>query len=188
MEIRLSRGAVSLIFGILGLTFLPILASIVAILVGRKSPQDSLAKAGVILGWIGIGLSLAACCLGAVGGLASGLARFWEEPEGAEGDLTPAAAPVLEIPTAMPAPKEGYLGVRCEDARDGARVTEVIPGSPAEGAGLQAGDVIVRVDTSSIRSCSDLARAVRRRPGETVEMVVQRDGTNVSLTFVLGIR
>lgn len=78
---------ISLIAGILGFTMMPVIGSIVAILTGysarketRAAPAlaggDSLATAGIIMGWIQIGLTVVACCcfaaffvfiLGAVG-------------------------------------------------------------------------------------------------------------------------
>jgi hypothetical protein len=62
-----------LIAGILGLTFLPFIASIVAVVIGRSAKAEiaasggalggeGLAQAGVILGWIGIGLGVVAVC------------------------------------------------------------------------------------------------------------------------------
>ena len=54
----------SLVLGIVGLVLLPLIASVAAIFVGRKARNDlardptlageGLAKAGVILGWIGV--------------------------------------------------------------------------------------------------------------------------------------
>jgi hypothetical protein len=64
---------ISLIAGILGFTMLPIIGSIVAILTGysaRKETRavpalaggDGLATAGIIMGWIQIGLTVVGCC------------------------------------------------------------------------------------------------------------------------------
>jgi hypothetical protein len=64
---------ISLIAGILGFTMLPIIGSIVAILTGysaRKETRavpalvggDSLATAGIIMGWIQVGLTVVGCC------------------------------------------------------------------------------------------------------------------------------
>ncbi len=65
---------VSLISSILGLTILPILGSIVGLITGymaKKQIEESggaeggenLAKWGIILGWVGIGLTVLGCCL-----------------------------------------------------------------------------------------------------------------------------
>ena len=64
---------VSLIAGILGLTLFPFLGSIAAVItgnIGRKEiaassgaeTGDGLAMAGVVMGWIGIGLGVPALC------------------------------------------------------------------------------------------------------------------------------
>jgi hypothetical protein len=64
---------VSLVAGILGLTLFPFFGSIVAVITGpmaKKEIQQSmgslegegLAKAGIIIGWIGIGLGVLGCC------------------------------------------------------------------------------------------------------------------------------
>jgi hypothetical protein len=59
----------------------------------------------------------------------------------------------------------------------GVLVTEVIEDSPAEKAGLQAGDVILGVAGDDVASPSDIRRAVRgHEPGETVEVRVKRRG------------
>jgi hypothetical protein len=50
-------------------------------------------------------------------------------------------------------------------------------GSPAERAGLQAGDVIVRFGGVRVTNLEDLVYALRaKRAGDTVEVVYQRDG------------
>lgn len=64
----------SLIAGILGLTLLPILGSIAAVILGylgRNEIRDSggalggdgMATAGLVLGWIGVGLAVIGCCI-----------------------------------------------------------------------------------------------------------------------------
>lgn len=71
-----SMAIVSLIAGILGLTLFPLLGSIVALITGSMARKEiaasrgalggeGLAKAGVILGWIGVGLSVIGCCVAA---------------------------------------------------------------------------------------------------------------------------
>lgn len=64
---------VSLISGILGFTFMPVLGSIVALVTGYmarnetrsippKASGDGMATAGIIMGWIGIGLVVVGIC------------------------------------------------------------------------------------------------------------------------------
>jgi hypothetical protein len=65
---------VSLITGILGLTLMPFIGSIVAVITGPMAQKEinqsqgtlggeSLAKTGIILGWIGIGLGIIGICI-----------------------------------------------------------------------------------------------------------------------------
>ncbi len=62
-----------------------------------------------------------------------------------------------------------------------ARITRVEADSPAAAAGLQAGDRVVRAGGAAIADWQDLVRYVRARPSETVELVVEREGTRERL-------
>jgi len=84
-----------------------------------------------------------------------------------------------------------YLGVSTSEAppRDGALVREVTPGGPADQGGLRPGDLIVELDGEAIRSPSDLGQTVlARKPGGTVDVVVQRDGDRQTVKVRLGDR
>ncbi len=71
----------------------------------------------------------------------------------------------------------------------GVRLTGVRPGSPAEKAGLQAGDVVVRFAGTTIRNLDDLSLALRsKRPGDRVEFVYLRDGAELKAGATLGER
>lgn len=69
-----SMAVISLISGVLGLTLLPVIGSIAAVITGpiarREIRQsggalggDGLATAGMVLGWIGIGLTVVGLCV-----------------------------------------------------------------------------------------------------------------------------
>ena len=60
-----------------------------------------------------------------------------------------------------------------EGVSAGALITSVEPGSVAASAGLTAGDVVVRVNTSDIASADDLAKEFRDNP-DGVQLVVAR--------------
>ncbi len=69
----------------------------------------------------------------------------------------------------------------------GAVIGEVWPGSPADNAGLQVGDVVVDVDGHAVRSDADLrTRLYADPPGTMVQLTVDRDGTTQGTTAVLG--
>jgi regulator of sigma E protease len=58
-----------------------------------------------------------------------------------------------------------------------ARVGAVDPGSPAANAGLQNGDLVVRVDDDTVRYWDELTALVRARPETPLALTVVRDGT-----------
>ncbi|MCC6534966.1 MAG: DegQ family serine endoprotease [Burkholderiales bacterium] len=65
---------------------------------------------------------------------------------------------------------------------DGAIVTGVDPGSPAERAGLRRGDVVTGVNGRPVRGSADLRVRVGLVPvGESVELRVLRDGRTLAL-------
>lgn len=64
-----------------------------------------------------------------------------------------------------------------ESSVAGVRLGGVRPGSPADKAGLKAGDTIVRFAGMGVKSLDDLVFALRsRRAGDAVEVVYLRDG------------
>lgn len=70
---------------------------------------------------------------------------------------------------------------------DGALVSAVESGSPAELAGLQQGDVISRFDGKSVASSSDLPRLVAAtRPGATLALHAYRDGSERTFQVTVG--
>jgi aminopeptidase YwaD len=70
--------------------------------------------------------------------------------------------------------------------RPGVRITGVRPGSPADKAGVQAGDVIVKFAGIDVKTLDDLTFALRaRRAGDQVDVVVVRDGQERQVQAVL---
>ncbi len=59
------------------------------------------------------------------------------------------------------------------------------PDSPADSVGLQVGDRILSVDDVPIADWGDLVDAVRDRPGQPIELVVERDGNRFSMRLIL---
>jgi putative serine protease PepD len=67
-----------------------------------------------------------------------------------------------------------------EDEGAGALVDEVMPGTPAESAGLQQGDVITEVNGLRVTDGIALIVAIRTyQPGETIEFTLVRDDSEV---------
>jgi C-terminal processing protease CtpA/Prc len=86
-----------------------------------------------------------------------------------------------------------FLGVQVEEETEheqgGARVTNVIDESPAEAAGIQEGDIIVSFGGDTVRGPVSLTTKIHaREPGDTVAIVVFRDGKREKLEAELGDR
>ena len=84
----------------------------------------------------------------------------------------------------------GFLGVSGTDpemGHPGALVLEVHEDTPADRAGLMAGDLIVLIDNEVVSTFTELAAKVQFRvPGTEVELEVLRDDEHVRLTVVIG--
>jgi C-terminal processing protease CtpA/Prc/uncharacterized small protein (DUF1192 family) len=93
----------------------------------------------------------------------------------------------------------GYLGVYLggldEELREslkfedvgGAFIDGVVPGGPAEKAGIQDGDIIVQFDGKDVANESDLRHLIRSTPpGKTVNIKVFREGVSKDLTVKIG--
>ncbi|MDL2209938.1 DegQ family serine endoprotease [Desulfovibrio sp. OttesenSCG-928-O18] len=71
----------------------------------------------------------------------------------------------------------------------GALIGDVVPGHPADKAGMKAGDVILSVDGSPITDSSDLSRKVAAiAPGKDVKIVVWRAGAKHELKVKIAER
>ena len=82
-----------------------------------------------------------------------------------------------------------YFGSIPDFAKPGGgyAITGVSKKSPAAEAGLEGGDVIVRLGESAISGLEDFDSALRKhKAGETVPVVVRRNGKEVTLSVTLG--
>jgi S1-C subfamily serine protease len=71
----------------------------------------------------------------------------------------------------------------------GAEIATLLADSAAGDAGLEAGDIIVRMDDQEVRTMQDLVLSLRLyRVGNAVELEVERNGRIVAATVVLGER
>ena len=122
-------------------------------------------------GNVGIGFAVPVSIATAVMGQ---LARHGEMQRGRIGvmiqDLTPDLAEALGL-----------------DSDRGALVSRVESGSPAEAAGVQAGDVIVAVGVSKVESSRDLRNSIGLvRVGEEIEIEVERERRRLRLAVRVG--
>ena len=86
-----------------------------------------------------------------------------------------------------------WLGVTGRDVDDdagaGAQLTDVAENGPAHDLGLEPGDVVTSLDEEPVASMSALAGAIReRRPGELVELTVERGSETITVTVTLAER
>ncbi len=69
----------------------------------------------------------------------------------------------------------------------GALVSQVVPGSAAEKAGLEAGDIITQVNEEKVKSATELRNAIGlQRAGARVKLKFVRDGDTRTVTATLG--
>lgn len=66
-----------------------------------------------------------------------------------------------------------------------ARIGQVHAGTPAEAGGLEAGDLVLAADGVPIENWNGWREFVRARPGQTVELLVERSGEQRRLTLQL---
>ena len=102
---------------------------------------------------------------------------------------SPAATP------SGPEKKRRSLGAKVADANRyampggtaalGAYIGGVNPGSPAEVAGLKAGDVITAVNDKPITSVNDLTKALSESNGDTVKLSVARGATTRDVQVIM---
>ena len=75
------------------------------------------------------------------------------------------------------------------DVEEGAFVTEVVPGSAADEAGLEAGDVITAIDGDEVTESSQVREQIlEKEPGDTVEITIIREGEEQTVEATLGAR
>jgi C-terminal processing protease CtpA/Prc len=124
-----------------------------------------------------------------------------------KGGKAPKAAPKADAkPEPKAAPKDeaprrkvrGYMGVRPIDLTDeekkdlgiksGIKVAEVVPGGPAEKAGLKADDVIVTIDGKAVDSPQEVPSVVQAAgAGATLKVEYLRDGKKKNANVVLAV-
>ncbi len=96
-------------------------------------------------------------------------------------------------------PRRAWLGVElgeltAEEAKEagvrwgeGVAIRRVVPGSPADRAGLREGDVILNVDGERVGFASEVAEGVgSHEPGEEVTIGISRNGVRTKIGVALG--
>jgi S1-C subfamily serine protease len=102
------------------------------------------------------------------------------------------ALPVIEALRAQSGGEprtEGYLGVELGERLDGGQgavIQSVQPDTPAAGAGIEAGDLVVAADEAPIDGAAGLIATIRDLgPGDSTTLTIVRDGERVDITVTL---
>jgi S1-C subfamily serine protease len=90
-----------------------------------------------------------------------------------------------------PAPT-AFLGVSTTDTSDGsggAQVVDLVAGGPGAKGGIVAGDLIVTFDGKPVTTADSLSGLVQaHQPGDSVPVVVERNGASRTITVTLGTK
>jgi carboxyl-terminal processing protease len=81
----------------------------------------------------------------------------------------------------------GGIGITVQSAPEGVKAVSVMPGTPAEQAGVKAGDLITRIDGKPIagQPLSQIVQQLRGREGSTVTLTVVRQGQGAPLDIAV---
>jgi putative serine protease PepD len=104
------------------------------------------------------------------------------------------AIPVDQVKRVIPFLEKGqkvphaYLGVGTNNTEQGgALIGTIVAGGPADKGGLKEGDRVVQIGGQPVRSADDLSATVNdHKPGDKVQIVVERGGQRRTLTVTLG--
>lgn len=107
----------------------------------------------------------------------------------AMGDRWSYYIPAAELPSFLDNSENAYVGigvtVQATDDNSGLMVIAVQPGSPAEEAGVQVGDVIIQVDGESAqdRTVTEISAMIKGEEGTVVSITVLRSGEGITMSM-----
>ena len=82
-----------------------------------------------------------------------------------------------------------WLGIGIEQGKDGVLVKGVIPNTPAEGAGFQVGDEVLKIDGKPVKDPKELINLIQSAGiGQTVNVQLLRDKKIITKTLKLVVR
>ena len=101
----------------------------------------------------------------------------------------PVAVGVLSVGPRKISAAPAAMGVKLEERDDVAMIKEVMEGSPAEQAGIEAGDVILQVNDKKIENSRELMGTIsKHQPGDKVKIVIKRGEDEKTFDVILGSR
>lgn len=96
-----------------------------------------------------------------------------------EGEIPPETTVIVPTPGTR-----AYLGISLGNSDDIPMIMAVAPGSPAEDAGFEVGEVIRSFDRHRVRTVAELIELVQQyEPGDEIPIVLE-DGINSRMVFV----
>lgn len=79
------------------------------------------------------------------------------------------------------------LGINFDPAN--LQVKSIVPGTPAEAAGLKTGDAVKMLDGRQVRNLYDVSAVLRGKSADdTVVVTIERDGTSMDVSSALAAR
>ncbi|MBN1854015.1 MAG: PDZ domain-containing protein [Pirellulales bacterium] len=88
-------------------------------------------------------------------------------------------------PSVPPESGARLLGFELDQAAVKCIVARLIPGSPADGAGIRPGDLIVQIQSHAILNASDLDRVLSEQKRNAIKIVILRNGSMRTLLIPL---
>lgn len=147
-----------------------------------------------------IAIRCGAAAMATAGAIAFAFASFGAEPNETPADgvrANSARVAGAPLPPAVAVPVgEYWLGVLCRPADDlpraesgtadesALRIEQVVPDSPAERAGIQPGDVLLRLDGKPLKQPEDLQAAVQQSGGKRIELRLRRSDRELTISVV----
>lgn len=152
-----------------------------------STKHDRTALIALVAGGIALLLGL---CLGALAGSVTGYVIGRQVEKSIQRDTLPRQLPEMpampemplqpELPN-LPAPPGRLMGA------SGALIQEVLPGSPAQRAGLQVGDLITAVNGIPVDANHPLVEVLALlKPGDRASLQIWRDGRTITVDVMLG--
>jgi putative serine protease PepD len=122
----------------------------------------------------------------ATGGTQGNIGIGFAVPSNAAREVVPRLAKGEQITRA-------YLGLETSPASPGgdvgAEVQRAVPGAPGQQAGIQVGDVILKLDGKDVNEPADVSAAIAdKHPGDEVEIELERAGRLMKVKATLGKR
>ena len=143
----------------------------------NPTPKTSRSRVWIIIAIVAALLftCLVACLAGAIAGYVAGRNVAQAQP------VAPREERAVPVPERVPMPEMHGIPFSW------ALVVDVTEDSPADRAGLRVGDFITAVDGESLREEASLSDLIQQYvPGDEVDLVVMRDGSERTITVTLG--